>query len=279
VINTLRCLSPFWVTRMASLSEISWVKAEQTFRTTKTAIIPLGSVEQHGPHLPLGTDWIIAQELAKRISERTGAIMLPVMPFGYAEYHMDFPGTITLSQDHLRGVMLDVCRSMANWGIRQILFVNGHGGNLAALRSVCLKLRVDHGVLSAVAQWFDIFDEVEGWKATEHGGMIETCLMMGINPDLVDLQRATTPLPKPLSNNIQTISINRAKFRDGRIHIFLRTRDVTDSGSMTETEESTPITDFSFATPAKGSEILNLFVEYLVEFCKEFEKTHLPSLR
>lgn len=264
---------------MVGLSEISWVRAEQTFRTTTAAIIPLGSVEQHGPHLPLGTDWIIAQELARRISERTGAIMLPVMPFGYAEYHMDFPGTITLSQDHLGGVMLDICKSIANWGIKRILFVNGHGGNLAALRSVCLRLRKDNGVLSAVAQWFDIFDEVEGWKATEHGGMIETCLMMGINPDLVDLREAITPLPKPLSDKVRTISINRVKFGDGRIHVFLRTRDITESGSMTETEGSTPITDFSFATPAKGREILNLFVEYLVEFCEEFEKIPLPDLK
>jgi len=62
---------------------------------------------------------------------------------------------------------------------------------------VCLKLRGDHGVLSPVAPWFDIFNEVEGWKAIEHEGMIETCLLIGIDPDLVDLQRATTPLPNP----------------------------------------------------------------------------------
>jgi creatinine amidohydrolase len=262
---------------MVSWSEISWVEAEKRLKTCKTAIIPLGSVEQHGPHLPLGTDWIIAQELAKRISEKTGAAVLPVLPFGYAEYHMDFPGTLTLTQDHLREVMLDVCRSVLKSGIKRILFVNGHGGNLASLRSVCLKLREEFGVLCAVAQWFDIFDEVEGWKATEHGGMIETCLMMGIRPDLVDLRKAIVPLPKPLSDQIRTISINRVKFRNGGIHLFLRTRDVTNEGSMTETEDSKPITDFSSATPEKGKEILNHFVEYLVDFCREFERTQLPS--
>jgi len=97
----------------------------------------------------LGTDWIIAPELARRISERTGSILLPVM--------------------------LDIYRSIAKWGIKQILFPNGHREKIAALRSICLKPREDFGALSAVAQLFDIFDEVDGWKATEHEGMIETC--------------------------------------------------------------------------------------------------------
>jgi len=61
------------------------MNAEKQFKTSKTVIIPLGSVEQHGPHLPLGTDWIIAQELAKRVSDGAGALVLPVLPFGYAE--------------------------------------------------------------------------------------------------------------------------------------------------------------------------------------------------
>ena len=82
---------------MVNWSELSWMNAEKQFKTSKTVIIPLGSVEQHGPHLPLGTDWIIAQELAKRASNGTEALVLPVLPFGYAEYHMDFPGTLTLT--------------------------------------------------------------------------------------------------------------------------------------------------------------------------------------
>jgi len=262
---------------MVNWSELSWMNAEKQFKTSKTVIIPLGSVEQHGPHLPLGTDWIIAQELAERVSDGAGALVLPVLPFGYAEYHMDFPGTLTLTQDHLRDVMLDVCNSVVKWGMKRILFVNGHGGNLASLRAVCLRLRQDFGILSAVAQWFDMFDEVEGWKATEHGGMIETCLMMGIRPDLVDLRKAVVPLPKPLSGQVRTISINRIQFRDGKIHLFLRTRDVTKEGSMTETEHSESITDFSFATSENGKKILDFYVKYLIDFCKEFEQIQLPS--
>jgi len=264
---------------MVKWSEISWVEMKQILEKTRTAVIPVGSVEQHGPHLPLGTDWIIAHELASRISEKTNAIMLPVIPVGYAEYHMDFAGTITLTQDHLRDVLLDICRSVIKWGIKRIVFVNGHGGNLASLRSVCLKLRDESGVLCAVAQWFDTFDEVDGWKATEHGGIIETSLMMGIRPELVDLRKAIVPLPRPLTEKIKTISINRVKFRDGYIHVFLRTSDVTNEGSMTETESSKPITDFSFATPDKGKEILALYVDYLVDFCKEFERIKLPDPR
>ena len=266
-----------WVVSMVKWSEISWVEAKEIFRTARTVVIPIGSVEQHGPHLPLGTDWIIAQELASKISEKTEAIMLPAMPFGYAEYHMDFAGTITLSQDHLHDLLLDICRSVVKWGTKRIIFVNGHGGNLASFRSVCLKLREESGVLCAVVQWFDIFEEVEGWKATEHGGIVETSLMMGIRPDLVDLRKAVVPVPKPLSGRFKTVSINRVKFRDGYVHMFLRTSDVTDEGSMTETESSKPMTDFSFATPEKGKEILSFFVDYLADFIREFERIQIPD--
>lgn len=259
------------------LSEMTWKEAEEAFGSRHIAIIPVGSNEQHGRHLPLGTDWMLAQELAKRVGEKTNGIVLPVMPFGWAEYHMDFPGTLYVSKESLYNVMFDVCRCLNKWGIRKIVFINGHGGNISSLQSISVTLRRKYGILCAIAQWFYMLDKIDGHIVVEHGGIIESALVSGIFPRLVNLKEAYTPVPKPLTKNIRTISLGESKFNDASFQIFLRTRDMTEHGAMTETGNSVEIKDFSYVTESKGRELLERFSNLISDFVKEFEKVELPK--
>jgi len=259
------------------LSEMSWKEAQEAFKSISMAIVPLGSNEQHGPHMPLGADWMQAQEIARRLGEKINAIVLPTMPFGWAEYHMDFPGTIYISKKNLYGVMMNVCKCLHKWGIKKIIFINGHGGNLSVLQSVSVSIRKKYGMLSAIVQWWDVLGEVDGIPAMEHGGIVETSMMLAVNPGIVNLKEAIVPTTKPLSEKLKTISLDQVAIDKGFVRVFLRTKDITDYGSMTETEGAKETRDFSKATPAKGKQILDTLVNSLVNFAKEFEKVQLPK--
>jgi len=94
-----------------------------------TIIIPLGSTEQHGPHLPLGADYFQALDLSKRISARTGVVVAPVLWVGYSPYHAGFPGTLSLQPETMERVLFEVAEYLVQHGFRRIMFFNGHGGN------------------------------------------------------------------------------------------------------------------------------------------------------
>lgn len=263
---------------MAKLYEMSWKKAKIAFQKTSTAIFPIGSNEQHGPHLPLGTDWIIANEIATRLSEKTNALVFPVFPYGYAEYHMDFPGTMYLDKETLRIVLMDLCRCLNKWGIKRILFVNGHGGNMDTLHTVGIKIRKKYGMLAAAGQWWEMLPpKIKGDITESHGGTVETAMVRAINPNIVDMDVAFLAKVKPLTKKIETVSIVHSKFEGGLIRIFLRVGDVSEHGSMTEIEGATEVKDYSAATPELGRELLDKVINQLADFIPEFEKIELPK--
>ena len=263
---------------LVKLFELTWKQAKKALQETSTAIIPTGSNEQHGPHLPLGTDWIVANEIATRLSDKTKAIMLPVVPYGYAEYHMDFPGTIYLDKETFRLLLVDVCRSLNKWGISRILFVNGHGGNMDTLHTVSMKIRKKYGMLAAAAQWWEMLPQkIKGQIAEMHGGTVETAIVRAINPNIVDMDVAFVPKVKPLTKKIETISIVQSRFEDGLMRVYYRVGDVSEAGSMTETEDATDVKDFSTATPELGRELLGKVVNQLAKFIPEFEKIEVPK--
>ena len=268
----------FGAVELVKLYELTWKQAKKTLQETSTAIIPVGSNEQHGPHLPVGTDWIVANEIATRLSDRTKAIVLPVIPYGYAEYHMDFPGTIYLDKETLFILLMNICRSLNKWGISRILFVNGHGGNMDTLHTVSMKIRKKYGILAAAAQWWEMLPpRIDGQITETHGGPAETAIVRAIKPNLVDMDAAFVSKVKSLTKKIETVSIVQSKFEDGLIRIYYRVGDVSEAGSMTELEDATDVRDFSTATPERGKEFLEKVVDQLAKFIPEFEKIEVPK--
>ncbi len=123
------------------LEQLSWPKAKEAFEKTSFVVFPLGSNEQHGPALPTGTDWMVAKEMARRLGERANVIVTPTLPIGYAKYHTVFPGTLSVSQETLTHMLIEICQDLLKYGTTHILFVDGHGGNLPALAQVGAWLR------------------------------------------------------------------------------------------------------------------------------------------
>ncbi len=261
------------------LEELTWPQAKEAFQKTKVVVIPTGSIEQHGPHMPLGTDYLVARELATRVGRISPVVVAPAIPVGYADYHADFPGTLSLSEETLTRVYEEVTSYFVAYGATHILFVNGHGGNLGSLLRAASALR-KKDILAATILWWEAAAALDpGWALIGHGDFVETSLMLAINEAIVDLGEARPPVRKNLSDRLILNDIHDCRFESGQIHVALRTRDYTDTGDMIEYGAS-PGADHtvppSAATATRGEQILARVAEYIARFIDAFAKVHLP---
>lgn len=262
------------------LEELTWLQAEDALRETKMVIIPTGSIEQHGPHLPLGTDYFIAREIANRVGEISPVVVVPAIPIGFADYHADFPGTLSVSQETLGRLYREICSYLVKYGVTHILFINGHGGNLGVIKTVMSSLR-DQDVLAAEISWYLMSGILDRrWTLIGHGDFVETSLVLAINEGIVDLSKAKTPIRKNLSDNLILFDNDECRFRNTPIHVSLRTKDYTDTGDMIEyghspdVDHSVPPTE---ATAEMGKEIIEALTRHIAEFITEFKSVTLPS--
>jgi creatinine amidohydrolase len=167
-----------------------------------TIIVPLGSTEQHGLHLPLGTDAILGAALGDRVARALGnALLAPVLPIGCSEHHMDFAGSLTLKKETFIEVLTDVCRSLAHHGFGHIALIPTHGGNFAPLAKAAGAIRPELSGVNLIAYtdlmgfMEEIFRvgksrEVTPEQAGAHSGEFETSLMLTVRPDLVAMDMA-----------------------------------------------------------------------------------------
>ena len=116
-----------------NLYEITWPEAGKLIEKSSIGVITCGATEQHGPHLPMGADTIGVWGLAKRLAERRPLVLAPPIPFGSSDYHLSWPGTLSLRLETLVGVIVDLARSLGHHGLRNVLLLNGHGGNRLAV--------------------------------------------------------------------------------------------------------------------------------------------------
>ncbi len=178
------------------LPEMSWTDVKAYLKTCDMVIIPLGSTEQHGPHLPLGTDYYEALEMSKKISEKTGVVVAPVLWVGYSEYHSGFPGTLSLKPETMEQVLFETADMLIKSGFKRFLFFNYHGGNNIVQSNVIHRINHDttataisigHG--SSLQKEADADEEFFDW----HAGKSETSIMLHLRPDLVRMDRAEKP--------------------------------------------------------------------------------------
>lgn len=176
---------------MHELARMTWPEVEDVLQRARLGIVPTGSCEQHGPHLELGTDAAIANAFARRLAADLGAaaVLCPALAYGLSEHHLAFPGTLTLRPTTFMALLGDVVESLARWGLRRVLVVNGHGGNLDAIRLAARSARLDHGVLVGGIMWSQLAAaEIRQWtdsSAYGHACEVETSVAMAIAPDLV----------------------------------------------------------------------------------------------
>jgi len=149
-----------------------------------TAIIPVGSIEQHGHHLPLGTDWMIADAEAKALAAKLNAFVLPAMPFGNSREHIAFPGTITLRPSTLAAVLEDIVESLRRHGIKKIVVLSTHGGNWI-LKPTMRELNYKYEDIMIVHSEGVVPERGDKPPVEIHAGKDETSAMLHIRPDLV----------------------------------------------------------------------------------------------
>ena len=193
---------------MVPKSRCWWDLTTQDFAGLDTerlvAILPVGAVEQHGPHLPVSVDAAINAGIVARAVEvmpsNCPALVLPMMPFGKSDEHLAFPGTLSLSHETLARVWYELAESVHRAGVRKILFLNSHGGQPQLLEIVCRDLRVKLDMFALTTMWPQLIDATDLFDAAEarhgiHGGQIETSVMLHLHPDLVEMNRAENFVP------------------------------------------------------------------------------------
>ncbi|HTC98108.1 MAG TPA: creatininase family protein [Bradyrhizobium sp.] len=193
---------------MALKSRWWWDLTTRDFATLdaerSVAIVPVGAVEQHGPHLPVGVDAAINAGIVARtvelLPQHCPALVLPMTSVGKSDEHLSFPGTLTLSYETLGRVWYELGESVHRAGLRKILFFNSHGGQPQLLEIVCRDLRVKRGMFAVCAIWPRLIDMTDLVDVAEishgiHGGQIETSMMLHLHPELVDMTRADNFVP------------------------------------------------------------------------------------
>ncbi len=176
------------------LERLAQPAAARLLAASRTAVVAAGSVEQHGGHLPLGTDAFAAMSIAERVAERLDTVVASLGPVGVAPYHLPWPGTLSLRPETLAAVLIDVCGSLRSGGAERIVIVNWHEGNSATLRVAADQAQRTHGVQVVIAEAHVITHSMnpEQMEFT-HAGSMETAAVLGYDPGLVRLEDATEP--------------------------------------------------------------------------------------
>lgn len=155
-------------------------------------ILPVGSVEQHGPHLPTGTDFFAATSVALAVADLLDALVLPLCPLGVTPMHMPFPGTVSLRPQTMQDVVADIGSSLAGHGCREFVILNWHEGNIPSLALAGERLHRELGLAVVMVQACYVAEERFGPQAggLTHGGKIEAWSVLSCRPELVHLDRA-----------------------------------------------------------------------------------------
>lgn len=161
-------------------------------------IVPVASLEHHGPHLPTGVDVVLTSEIAKRAAALADpdvpSIVVPTVWSGLAEMHMSLGGTVTLDLDTFNAVLRSICRSIVRQGFRKILLLNGHGGNIAALGAITNDIGSEHDIAIATTSYWVLAQDrfaaiLEDQTGIEHACEGETSMMLALQPGTVDPDR------------------------------------------------------------------------------------------
>ncbi|KHQ54074.1 creatininase family protein [Mameliella alba] len=232
------------------------------------AVLPTAAVEQHGPHLPVGTDTMIADYMLSLLRETCpedlDLAILPVMAVGKSNEHLWARGTLTLSAATALAAWTEIGLSVARAGVRKIVIANSHGGNLDLISILSRELRVQAGMLAVKCQWGN-FGHPEGMYSDHerrfgiHGGDVETSIMLACHPQCVDMSRA---------ENFRSAAEGAAIPPTGPISRGWIATDLNPAGT---------VGDASVATAEKGAATARHQVAGFIEMLREVEAMALPS--
>jgi creatinine amidohydrolase len=172
--------------------ELTQPEIASQFRKNPLVILPAGSVEQHGPHLPTGTDIFAANVIGHAVAERMDGLVLPGGHLGVTPFHMPYEGTISLTPDTYMRLVKETCASTASHGAKYLLILNWHEGNIPSLAIAADSLHREHGMTVLIVQACYVAADLFGAECggLTHGGEIEALAVLAYRPELVHLDRA-----------------------------------------------------------------------------------------
>jgi creatinine amidohydrolase len=264
-----------------NIIDCSQVDVKEWLDETDIVMVPIGSCEQHGNHLPLRTDSITAEVITERAAKKANVPHTPLVWCGYSPQHMREPGkgsgTITLRSSTFQDLLYDIGRSLIHHGFSKIIYVTGHGSNIKVLDPMLRNLRYETGAFIAMYKAYserdlsiiqDIIEnpkeETPGWHCSE----METAQDMAYNMDLVRMDRANKEFvhaPKWLSKAFSKVDGSAGVTFKGQEYIVIPMdhHEYSDTGVV-----GNPFR----ATPEKGEKLFERFSDYLADFLKEIKK-------
>jgi creatinine amidohydrolase len=259
---------------MTRATNVQWMNlkaSELRELATQNAIVivPVASVEQHGPHLPVQVDTLLASEIALRAARafagQVPIVVAPAVWSGLAEHHMSFGGTITLDLATFHAVLRCVCRSLVRHGFRRILLLNGHGGNEAALNVIVGELAIEfEAPIATITYWkaaAKSFAEIlERQKTVRHACEAETSMMLALAPELVDVSRLSEANGPSSPEFDQVVGEGAYRWR-----------------SFAARTATGVIGDAALATAAKGQRLLDAAAARIAEMIALEEFWTIPS--
>ena len=248
--------------------ELTWPEAQERFQQVDIALLPVGAIEQHGPHLPLDTDAFDADYLALRVAEACSdpkPLVLPNIPYGVSYHHDEFKGTVGISNDTLAKLVYDIGMSVSHNGIKKLVIINAHGGNSPALnyaaqminRDAHIFVCVDTGETSDV----DIYSLVETPNDV-HAGEIETSTSLAVRPHLVKMDQTGREVPEFSSRYLDFTSKRGVSW-------YAYTRKISHSGVMGDPTK---------ASAEKGKKFWEIMITHLVALVEDLKSMTLKEI-
>ena len=239
------------------------------------AVLPLAAVEQHGPHLPLGVDSYIADAYLERardtVPDDLPVTFLPIQRIGVSTEHLAYPGTLTVSAQTAIAAWTELGNSVARAGVRKLVLVTSHGGNVAAMELVARDLRARFGMLAVTVGWHRFGYPADAFSPEEkkhgiHAGDIETSLMLAAKPDTVQMEKAAraTPASVAMAQEFKWLGAYRPA------GFAWMTQDLNPTGA---------IGDATLAKADKGTAALAQGAKAFVELLGEIDRVDLSRLR
>ncbi|MFM7719383.1 MAG: creatininase family protein [Actinomycetota bacterium] len=263
-----------WTTPLL-YERLAWPEVRRAVAEDRVCLIPAGTLEDHGPHLPIDADTRIATEICRRTAEALpdDVVLLPPIVHGFTPHHMAFPGPITIGWETFVKHAVDIGTSLARHGFRRILYLNGHGSNIPLIEMAARLVALDHpSVLAASAFYLTSPASqrvIEETRTSSRGGMghaceLETSIYLAIDPDAVRMDLAVDER-NPMEGEHAWMD-----WSDGPLHVMPWWNAISASGVHG---------DATAATAEKGRTLLDAAVDECAAFVRELRAKPLPVLR
>ncbi|MGP4105937.1 creatininase family protein [Virgibacillus sp. L01] len=258
--------------KKSAIHQMTWKEVENAFKEDPVVIVPLGSMEEHGPHSITG-DFLAATEIAKRVSDKTDALYIPTIPFGNSEYFRGYPGTVSLSQETVIRILGDIFVSLMEHGISKIVVFNGHAGNGPAVDQVARNIRRNHKVMiSSIDLWQTLSSEKKSEIYNEedpsgHGGEPLTSIMCYLYPEdmRMDLLQESLEVNHKWEN-FEIENFKKVKLKDSSANLYFNMEEISVKGIMGNPSHS---------SASRGEKIVTYLTEYGTELVEKVSNSNM----